>query len=149
MEVLQLSKINFQYILLMMKRKIAWFNRRSLMPSFWDWFLHFRALSKVIQESQRIQRQRLRDVEPRCIVLESNYTGRQFAFASVEPVMRLSHTSSLFFPYLFPEIPRNWFVSFLSLLQDLAGDRTHSLPHAKRALYHYANAGTKLGLITY
>ena len=57
MKVLQLSKINFQYILLMMKRKIAWFNKRSirsLMPSLWDWFLHFRALSKVIQESQRI-----------------------------------------------------------------------------------------------
>ena len=39
--------------------------------------------------------QRLRDVEPRCIVSVSSYTGRQFAFAGVEPVMRLSHTSSL------------------------------------------------------
>ena len=28
------------------------------------------------------------------IVYVSNYTGRQFAFAGVEPVMRLSQTSS-------------------------------------------------------
>ena len=38
--------------------------------------------------------QRLRDVEPQCIVSVSNYTRRQFAFAGVEPVMILSHTSS-------------------------------------------------------
>ena len=36
----------------------------------------------------------LRDVKPRCIVSVSDYTRGQFAFAGVEPVMRLSHTSS-------------------------------------------------------
>ena len=37
----------------------------------------------------------LRNVEPRCIVYGSNYTGRQFFYAGVEPVMKLSHTSSI------------------------------------------------------
>ena len=38
-------------------------------------------------------------VEPRCIVSDSDYTGRQFA--GVELVMRLSHTSSsLLFNYI-------------------------------------------------
>ena len=39
------------------------------------------------------------------------------------------------------------FPFFLSLWYDPAGDQTHSLAHAKRALYHYANAGIKRKLL--
>ena len=121
--------------------KVKW---KSLIPSL------FRNGSFIAEHWARSFRNHsaTRDCDIRWTSVDSVRLGlheKAVCFRRCRTVMRLSRTSSPFFPNLLPGMPSAWqgfsLYYFLSLWKDPAGYRIHSLPHAKQAICQYANAG--------